>query len=375
MIFRSLIAFVIILGAFISSLGGRILSSLELHRKDSGREILTPTVLPGTLFHASSTPKADSSLAEKKLKPKDLTKNPSQGESKLISPKNIPKVGPAPASDSSSINLPRLEEILSQLAQLSREIPPPEILSSGDIYGLLDTAVVQIICQLGPNLFVSGSGVIVSDQGIILTNAHVVKDAMDCVFRAENPAASEGKVKVVYVGDTENKISGTNIPKEDFAFLKITDLTDRSPLKRPFKFLKLNAHFAPQIGDGFYLAAYASELIGKGGIMSGTQNLVFTTASALDLFATDDAAKVPEVIELSGNISTQEGSSGSPIISPRDGSVVALVFGQDKGDDATVDTSKRKEFAFLVSYIDSVIRREKGKSLQDFVSELGTLSN
>lgn len=251
--------------------------------------------------------------------------------------------------------------------------PPPPALSSSQIYQLIDAAVVQIICKLDNNLYVSGSGIVVSNRGVVLTNAHVVQKGTDCHVRTGNPAAYAGKFEILFVGDTATKIQDTEVPLEDFAFGRITETPANSQFSFPFKYLKLNESYAPAMRDEFFVAAYSSELIGNGGLL-GSQNLVFSTTKLADYFPADRASGLIEILELTGNISTQEGASGSPVISPRDGSVIALVFGQGReggGDAQNVSTSQRTEFAFLISYISRKIQASHGKSFSRFIEELG----
>ena len=94
----------------------------------------------------------------------------------------------------------------------------------------------------------------------------------------------------------------------------------------------------------------------------------------------DDASVTHDIIELEGSIATQQGSSGSPIISPLGGGVVGIVFGQTNAEiqngfglPSTVATGERTELAFLISYIDRAVRQQKGKSLDEFIEELGAL--
>lgn len=299
--------------------------------------------------------------------PRVATSTPRAAEVKKPTAKLPEKKAPQILTSPAPGIIPEIEQFLAPL--LNTKSPPPSSLSSNEIYSLLDTAVVQIVCRAGANLYMSGSGVVVSEAGIVLTNAHVVEGGKDCIVKAGNPGITSGRLDILFIGNTEDKIPDTQVPLEDFALGKIAELTPRSLLKQPFKYMKLDSGYNPQNGDEFYLAAYASELTGGGGILSDKQNLVYTTARLLDSFVTNASHAVPEVIELSGNISTQEGSSGSPVINPKDGSVAALVFGQNKKN--SVETSGRTEFAFLISYIDSAVRQSKGKSLAAFIEELG----
>ncbi|MBI2096810.1 MAG: trypsin-like peptidase domain-containing protein [Candidatus Sungbacteria bacterium] len=250
-------------------------------------------------------------------------------------------------------------------------------LSADEIYQKLYLAVVQVICERENNAVVTGSGVIVSPEGVVLTNAHVVEQAKQCFVKTGNPAVSLGKLRIVFAGNTTEKIAATLVPKEDFALGKISDVVSSSAAKPPFKYLDLDAEYVMRIGDGFYAAAYPTELIGSGGFLAGKQNLVYTTTKVIDAFRVDDASVTYDVIELEGSIATQQGSSGSPIISPRDGSVIGIVFGQtgleiDNGFEppTIVETARRTELAFLVSHLDRTIKKEKGKSLSEFIREL-----
>lgn len=239
------------------------------------------------------------------------------------------------------------------------------LLTSDVVYQLLDTAVVQVVCRLGDRLSISGSGVVISSSGIVLTNTHVVENATDCFVRTGNPAAFAGRLKILYRGNSEEKIPDTEVPLEDFAFGKITDVPASSRFALPFKYLPANASYPHALSERYFLAAYASEFAGGGG--TTPQNLVFTITKLLGFFAI--AGDGQEVLELEGNVSTQEGASGSPIISPVDGSVIGLVFGQNKGE-GEVETAKRTEYAFSLSYIDRVLRKKEGMGLQDFVAKL-----
>lgn len=243
---------------------------------------------------------------------------------------------------------------------------PKSLLTSDAVYQLLDTAVVQIVCRLNERFTISGSGVVISPSGIVLTNTHVVENATDCAVRTGNPAAYAGRLKVLYRGSSEEKIPDTEVPLEDFAFGKISEVPASSRFTAPFKYLSANANYMHHISERYFLAAYASEFAGGGG--TTPQNLVFTITKLLGFFAI--AGDGQEVLELEGNVSTQEGASGSPIISPVDGSVIGLVFGQNKGE-GEVETAKRTEYAFSLSYIDRVLRKKEGMGLLAFIEKLG----
>lgn len=236
-------------------------------------------------------------------------------------------------------------------------------LTSTQIYSLVDRAVVQIICRVGGSTYITGSGIIVSPGGIVLSNAHVLQYPNECIVKTGSPTRFLGTLDVVYSGNVSRLIEGTKVPLQDFAFGVIKGA------KEQFSYLTLNPLYDPRIGDEFYLASYASELIGNA--LTDKQALVFTTAKMESYYVTESTRTEHEIIELEGNVSTQEGSSGSPVILPTDGSVVGLVFGQNRGEsDMPEATGKRSEFAFLISYLDGILRQEKGMGILEFVRSL-----
>lgn len=352
MIFRGIIAFLALFAIFTSPLWRELIFDRTPHItsaliKDLVSRNLITELFPTT---ASSTPPGGGTATD--------TRDYIPSKAPLIDKSTLPVSKEVPIASQNQSSAPSQPKI----------IPPLPLLASQEIYALLDTAIVQIVCKVGENLYVSGSGVVVSDKGVVLTNAHVVEKGRDCSVKTGNPAVISGKAEARFIGNTENLIMDTKIPKEDFALMKITERTAGSMFAEPFKYLRLSYSHVPQSGDGFYLAAYASEFAG-GGIPSGSQNLVFTIARVLDLYAVDGSGI--DVAELEGNISTQEGASGSPVISPVDGSVIGLVFGQNKGEGGVNTTNQRTEFAFLISYIDRVLRITRNKTLADLVTEVG----
>lgn len=295
--------------------------------------------------------------------------NPPQPKAGEPKPAVSPIAEPTPPKfESPKIVIPPKLEKFAAPAVLP---PPAAALSSEAVYQMLDTAVVQVVCGLGNNLYSTGTGIVVSERGVVLTNAHVVNRGTNCAVRTGNPAKFAGTLKVLFVGGELPKIPDTEIAAEDLA-LGLIERSENSAFRTPFKYLKLDSGYRPTTGDGYYAAAYASEFLGDAVLTSGAQNLVFTTARLLGAYGIDADSSAEEIIELSGNVSTQQGSSGSPILSPKDGAVVAVVFGENKEAEAgTPNTSKRTEFAFLVSYLDRLVRQKQGISLAAFAAQLG----
>ncbi len=109
-------------------------------------------------------------------------------------------------------------------------------------------AIVNILCTDQKGEEVTGTGIVVGSQGIILTNAHIgqfflirdypVKNYMSCIIRTGSPAYPTYTAELVYISPTwvaDNKtiLTDTN-PKgtgeNDFAFLRITGKIDGSTI-------------------------------------------------------------------------------------------------------------------------------------------------
>jgi len=283
-------------------------------------------------------------------------------------------------SDSNKTNLQNAVKSLHSIlppAPISLPVVPSGAtsqLTSKEVYDKLAPTVIQLLCPFGQNLVATGSGFIVSEHGVVMTNAHVVGEAKTCFVRAGNPPVTIGKLEVLYVGDQTDKIPSTNVARQDFAFGKISTLLPSSPVTPPFKYLRLDATYIPLIQDGFYTASYPTELAGG----SDNSILIYTTATVSALDRIDEIDMEWDVLEFPGNIATQLGFSGSPLVTPRDGGVVAMVFAQISGEESApfggppqaLETGKRIGLAFLVPYLDRVIHKTKGKSLVEFITEL-----
>ncbi len=140
----------------------------------------------------------------------------------------------------------------------------------------------------------TGTGVVLTADGEILTNAHVVADATE--------------VKVRFAGESEPRVAKVlaSDPGNDLALLKI-DATDLKP-----------ATFAQpgtiRIGDGVIAIGYALDLDGgptvTSGIVSALKRTIITESGALNGLIQTDAA-------------ISSGNSGGPLVNLR-GEVVGI---------------------------------------------------
>lgn len=269
----------------------------------------------------------------------------------------IPEKIPIPQNPAPTLNVsPRTVEI-----NIPALVPAAELsqLSSDEIYARNSRAVIQIFCATREELF-SASGVIVSERGLVLTNAHVaeiVKKAgeANCQARHDNPASSFGKIKVILSLDTTLKVPDTEVPRHDIGFLQITDAVE------PFSTAVLSTANAVK-GETLLTLGYPSEFL-EGLNAIENSNLVFSTLRVEGLADIDNDPTTAEGYAFRGGLALQQGSSGTALFN-REGKVVGLIFATTKKE----TTAEREGVALAIPYIDTILRQETGLGLMEFIA-------
>jgi len=261
-------------------------------------------------------------------------------------------------------------------AAVTRPNPPPPIpppptpplvlplsrepdLSNRDFYDRNAEAIIQIFC-VTPGKFFAGSGVIVNEQGLVLTNAHIAEivrdaDAKNCQARHGNPADPFAKLEIVFIADTTAKVGDTDVPQMDFAFMKLVEPTE------PFRAATVATVDAAE-GTVLFTLGYPSEFL-QALTASNNANLVFSSLVVAGLANIDGDARTAEAYLFRGGLALQQGSSGTAIFNPA-GVVVGLMFATTKG----ATTADREGVALMTSYIDRVLRQSVGQGLAEFVA-------
>jgi S1-C subfamily serine protease len=246
---------------------------------------------------------------------------------------------------------------------------PPPAVKSADLYAKALGAVVNIFCvDTAANAYIMASGAIIDPAGYVLTNGHVAvhfnDPGTDCVLRRGSPARNFARAKVVFLPNQAPKIGGSDIPQNDAAILKITQMTDGSPAPPAggFEYFKIDPAYAVVLGETLYALNYPTEFLGAETALKDA-GLVFSQGTVESIVTVDDDASNAEAVYLKGELSVQHGSSGGIFLDSQKGEVVGLFVGLTEGK----TTAERKQFMFMSSYIDRIVRAAKGLSLAAYV--------
>lgn len=240
--------------------------------------------------------------------------------------------------------------------------PPPQAppaLKEAEFYARYAPAVVQIFCRTAEEIF-AASGVIISERGLIMTNAHVgkvVKESGEenCQARHGNPAWRFAGIQIVFIADTALKVPETNVPQRDVAFLRLVEPGE------PFLVAPIGLTFVER-GTTLLTLGYPSEFL-EGITTTSNSNLVFSSLRVDEYADLDDNETTAEAYTSRGGIALQQGSSGTALFQPS-GHIVGLIFATTKG----ATTQDRQGIALTTPYIDKILRLETGEGLVEFIA-------
>lgn len=249
----------------------------------------------------------------------------------------------------------------------------------------LSEATVNIYCQYknGSKLYSStGSGVFISDRGIILTNAHVVQPFLvvgkkgGCTVRTGSPAKATYTAALLYLSPTwsANEVEelrsktprGTG--EGDFALLYITG-AEKGTLPTKFPSLLFDETvYTPAEGESVTLAGYPS---GGLSFKNIERKLNYeedeTTVEAVRTFS----RPFPDVLSLAPSEAGEPGVSGGPVVDSAGVlSAIATAIENTKSKD------ERTVRAITIFHIDRTLFSEASTTLRTLISgDLATRSS
>ncbi|HEX8947130.1 MAG TPA: serine protease [Candidatus Paceibacterota bacterium] len=329
--------------------------------------------LPASLF-ASTTRAHDAPAAAPKSAP---------------SPRTIPTITStkqkAPAATTTSSTAHSTPPIVT--APVQSPAPTPALAPAPVDTGLSENAahlrgaLVNIICLSSADSGIrstSGSGVIVSSAGVILTNAHIAQyfllnnypspGSVNCTIRTGGPAKDTYAAKLMFISpswvafnaDTLTQAAPTGTGEYDFALLAITKSLTSDPLPTRFSFVPLAAS-APAIGDSVVIGSYAAQFLSTQEILSSLYpTIVYGSIKDRYTFTTDTV----DLISLGGTAAAQEGSSGGGAINDAGELVGTITTSTTEGA-----TQNRDLRAITASYIRRDYAQEMGTSLDSVLTQ------
>lgn len=243
--------------------------------------------------------------------------------------------------------------------------PKPQTVSTEELYTEYRPAVLNVWCT-EENKATSGTAVMIDPSGVLLTNAHVIKDIQDasqCVLRSWNPFENIARFRVLYIPPQTARIADTELPQNDFALLQITEpiIEKRDPLWQSVP-MDTGA-VLPKASSTLFIFSFGSEYVGYDIAVKGIP-LMFSTLTIKDFATIDDNDKDIDALILENGLSAQAGSSGGPLVT-FDKKIIGILSFVSAGK----TTGERNGLAILISYIDRVMKKETGLSLIEFIQK------
>lgn len=245
-------------------------------------------------------------------------------------------------------------------------------------------ATVNLYCRIkigGTTMSTTGSGVIINDRGVILTNAHVgqffllagknEKSKGNCSVRAGSPATAEYEASLLYISPSWITAYTNSVSKKtekvgtgecDFALLYVTGAKNKLTSLN-FKSLPLaNLTTVQNLKEAevVSIAGYPAENLNFDKVKSKlTLAYASSTITSIRSFIKPQA----DLLVLAPSTAAKSGVSGGPILN-QNNEVVALATALENNEKNKKTRSLR---AITLVHVDRVIRTETGLPLATLI--------
>ncbi len=304
----------------------------------------------------------------------------SQKKVATTTPKVVEPVKKAPATTTPIKKASTSGAKKDEPATLPKMEPVP-IPDFAKVNTLARQTVVNILCTTKGNELspISGTGVVISEKGVILTNAHIgqylllkdfrTKDNINCVIRTGSPAYPEYKTELVYISPTWVKDNSTllksNDPKgtgeNDFAFLRIAEKIDASKLPEGFTYVIPNVREFIEKEEPVLLISYPAGFLGGLSILKDL-NVTSSVTNIQDVFTFKQ--NTIDLISVGGTVVSQKGSSGGAVID-KYVTLLGLISTSSNGE----STKDRDLRAITIAHINRSMQKEIGIDLSTFLKQ------
>ena len=278
------------------------------------------------------------------------------------------------------------EQFSALVEQQKNKVLVPTLIPASDLNQKIRPAIVNIFCTTkteGALHPITGSGVVVSEEGIVLTNAHIgqyfllknyqTENFISCVARQRDGDVTFS-LDLVYLSPTWVKLHAIDISKQnptgtgqfDYALLSMKkDQAGVNGNSQMFPFLQIETVEKQLIGGSgaVLLAGYPAEFLSELSLEKDL-SLVSSIGEIQSVFTFSETTPTVDLFGVDGSIVSQKGSSGGAVVSQETGKLIGMITTSTTGK----TTGERELRAISTTYIARAFKEETNMELEDILN-------